>query len=149
MRLVLSALAVVALVGCAITPQDIEGVQGSNFTVHIPAPPAVAYRHLMTGMRDCYSDKAWKIDADYFPDVQRGRVTFGASHASITLAIVNLGPERDGTSMKVSYYDPRKRADADAQWRRSFVPWAQGVPGYCVVDSITRPPTSDPARLDR
>lgn len=90
-------------------------------------------------MRECYSDKAWKIDADYFPDQQTARVTFGLTRASITMAILTLARSGNGTSMEVSYYGSLSK-----EWRDSFVAWARGEPGYCVADAVRKPPSVDP-----
>jgi hypothetical protein len=135
------------LAGCTATVKDIESEQGSHVAEVVAGPPAAAFRRLTEAARACYSNVAFKIDADYFPDVQQGRLTLGTSRASIAMLTIKLSPAGDGsTAVSLAAYDPLNRGRAREQWARSIGPWARGEPGYCPIDELKPRPKADPSR---
>lgn len=143
----LAALTATTLAGCSVTPQDIEGPAGSRFTMEVQTPPAVTYRHLVTGLRECYSDKAWKVEADFFQDVQRGRVSFGLSGVSITAWIIQLEPlGKDSTLMRVAYHDPWQKKNERGGWLTGVAEWAHGKPGHCIPADLHKPTPLDKSK---
>jgi hypothetical protein len=136
------------LAGCSVNVKDIEGEQGSHFTHIVTGPPATAFRRLTEAARGCYAHKAFKIDADYFSDVQEGRVTLAMTGASITMLTVKLSPAPNGSTLiRASTYDPLKTGTVRRdEWVKSVIPWAQGEAGYCVMDGLKTRPTPDPSR---
>ncbi len=130
------------LAGCAtVGPADLQGELGQSFQAEVSASSAAAFRQLVTRMRACYLENAFRTDADFFPDLQRGKVSLAAARADVTLVSVDIEPVNGNTSkLTVSYYNPARRAGAAAEWRNSVVPWARGEDGYCVLDQFRRRP---------
>lgn len=135
-----------ALIGCA-SVSDIEGEQGSRFTERVGTPPATTYRNLVTQARDCYANTAFRVHSEFFPDISAGNVRVENLDGSTGLLNIKLTPhESGGTSMLVAYWDAFKMKGAEADWRRSVVPWANGEKGYCAADLFKPRPRPDPSR---
>ncbi len=140
LRTMLLSLIALALAACESTPKQVEA-EGATVVAQIQAPPATAYRRLTQAARECFADKAFRVDADFFPDVNEGRVTLALTRITNTLVTAKLSPgPANTTTIRASHQGWGEVAE------RGFVPWAKGEPGYCITDSFKPRPQPDPSR---
>ncbi len=123
-----------SIAGCAaVTPEDLARQSDHVLEFSAPAPAPATYRRLVTGLRECWFSANVRVDADYFSDLQSGRISVGSSVASITFLTIKIdavGP--DASAVKAHY----SSAGSAKQWRESLIPWAQGQPGHCMAREI-------------
>lgn len=130
-------LALSVLAGCAsTTPAELRTTAGKNFQATVNAPVSAAYRQMVTRARECFVSSIFRIDADYFPDVQEGNLTISAvfdaanTHAMVT---AKLSPVDGGKTLINAHYFRVKSGNEDGyRWTaQSLADWAEGKPGVC------------------
>jgi hypothetical protein len=147
MRSVALFAAAALLAGCAaVTVSDVEK-DGDRFSFSVDAPPSTVYRRVVERSRECLSVGQMRVDADYFPEEQSGRVTLLAADAGpLTISTTRISRAPGGGALvEVSYYNPAKRKALPAMVA-PIQPWARGEPGTCDADSMKPRPRPDASR---
>lgn len=140
-----AAAAALTLAGCAtVSVQDVEQ-EGSRFSFHVDAPPATVYRRVVERSRNCLTVGQFRVEADFFPDTQDGRVALTMpDFGTLTSTRVSPAPA-GGSTVTVSYYNPANRS-ARPGTVESIEPWARGEPGTCDADKLKPRPRPDASR---
>lgn len=125
------------LIGCAsTTPAELRSTAGRNFQDTIETPLTTAYRQMVTGARECFVNSVFRVDADFFPDIQQGVLTVTAAFDpanTIALVTTKLSRLESGKTLLNAHYLRVKSGDEDGyRWTaQSLSDWAEGKPGAC------------------
>lgn len=131
MRRIVIAGAAVTLMGCAsTTPKDLESL-GKFLDAGIAGDPALVYRRLTIGTRECFSDRSLIVEADYFPDAREGRVSVNVQRINRSLATALVRPGPEGTKLTIHYATGGLSGEGWRDIATSMAGWARGEPAQC------------------